>query len=360
MTDSTFDAQADAMAERVFEAMLGAMDTFVMHIGHRLGYYQSLAKEGPATSAELAARTETHERYAREWLEHQTIGGVLEVDDPAKPASERRYTLPAAHADVLVDRDSVRYSTPFMHVLAAVGPMLPALADAYRTGGGVSWEQFGDLIREGQAEANRPLFLSMMPDMLAGVDDIGAMLRGGGRVADVGCGYGWSSIGLAAAFPNVQVDGFDLDTPSIEAARKHASEAGVADRVRFHDVDAGDEGIAGDYDLAIACECVHDMPDPVSVLATMRRLTGPDGTVVVMDEGVAEEFGKVGDPIERAMYGYSALVCLPDGLSTPGSVGTGTVMRPSVLKGYARQAGFRDVEVLPIEHDVFRFYRLVS
>ncbi|MEX0755556.1 MAG: class I SAM-dependent methyltransferase [Actinomycetota bacterium] len=360
MATGTYDEQADAMAERVFEATLGMMDTLVLHIGDQLGYYRSLADDGPATSAELASRTGTQERYAREWLEHQTIAGIVEVDDVAAAAGDRRYTLPPAHAEVLCDRTSLRYSASLPLEIAAVGLQVPALLDAYRDGGGISWDRYGDLIREGQADTNRPLFMESMPSMLESVEDIGNILRRGGRVADIGCGFGWSSIGLAAAFDGVTVDGFDLDTPSVEAARRYAAEAGVADRVRFHDVDAGDGGIDGDYDLAIACECVHDMPDPVSALATMNRLTAPDGTVVVMDERVAEEFGNIGDPLERMMYGFSTLVCLPDGLSTPGSVGTGTVMRPSVLRGYAKQAGFRDVEILPIEHDVFRFYRLVA
>ena len=153
------------------------------------------------------------------------------------------------------------------------------------------------------------------------------------------------------------MDGYDLDAPSIEAARRNAVEAGVADRVRFH---AGRRGrrVTGRYDLVIAFECIHDLPDPVSVLAAMRRLAGPDGVVLVMDERVAETFTAPGDEVEQLMYGYSLMCCLPDGMAHARSVGTGTVMRPDTLRRYAAAAGFAGVEVLADRDDFFRFYRL--
>ena len=132
----------------------------------------------------------------------------------------------------------------------------------------------------------------------------------------------------------------------------------MADRVRFSVTDAAT--VDGAYDVVTAFECVHDLPDPVSVLAAMRRLAGPDGIVLVVDERVAEQFTAPGDDVERLMYGYSLTCCLPDGLSTRPSVGTGTVMRPATLEGYAREAGFAGAETLPINNDFFRFYRLVA
>jgi SAM-dependent methyltransferase len=172
---------------------------------------------------------------------------------------------------------------------------------------------------------------------------------------------GWSSIGIARAYPQVEVDGFDLDVPSVEAARRNAEEAGVADRVRFEVADVGAlTDTAARYALVAAFECVHDLPDPAAVLAAMRRMVRPDGTVLVVDERVAERFTAPGDDVERLMYGYSLTCCLPDGRSTRPSVGTGTVMRPATLEGYAREAGFSGVEALPIDNDFFRFYRLVA
>jgi SAM-dependent methyltransferase len=176
-------------------------------------------------------------------------------------------------------------------------------------------------------------------------------------VADVGCGLGWSSIGIALAYPDAAVDGFDVDGPSIEAARRNAHEAGVDDRVRFHVADAA--SVDGPTcDAVFAFECVHGLPDPVGVLAAMRRLAGDRGTVVVMDERVAERFTAPGDDVERLMHGYSLLCCPADGMAHGPSVATGTVMRPSTPRRYAAEAGFGDVEVLPIADDFFRFYRL--
>jgi SAM-dependent methyltransferase len=248
---------------------------------------------------------------------------------------------------------------PLARMVAGVGQRLDALTGAYRSGGGVPWADFGPDVRESQAAANRPLFLGALPrEYLPSVPEIDAVLRRGGRVADVGCGFGWSAIGLALAHPEVTVDGFDPDGPSVEAARRNAAEAGVADRVRFRSTDAA--LVDGEYDLVAAFECIHDMPDPVSVLAAMRRLAGADGVVLVVDERVAERFTAPGDEVEQLMYGWSITCCLPDGLAHPGSVGTGTVMRPDTLRGYARAAGFADVDVLPVEDGFFRFYRLVS
>ena len=123
-------------------------------------------------------------------------------------------------------------------------------------------------------------------------------------------------------------------------------------------VDAGGLDAEGEYDLVTAFECVHDLPDPVAVLGAMRRLVRPGGTVLEMDDRVAETFTAPGDEIERLMYGYSLTCCLTDSMSSRPSVATGTVMRPATLEGYARAAGFAGIEVLPVDHDFFRFYRL--
>jgi ubiquinone/menaquinone biosynthesis C-methylase UbiE len=172
----------------------------------------------------------------------------------------------------------------------------------------------------------------------------------------VACGEGWSTIAIANAYPQARVIGVDLDAPSIEAARRHATEAGVADRVEFRHADAAT--LEEQADVAIIIEAVHDMSDPVAVLAGVRRNLRPGGVLLVVDERVAEEFTAPGDDVERFMYGWSITTCLPDGRSRPPSVATGTVMRPSTLRRYATDAGFTRVDVLPIENDFFRFYRL--
>jgi SAM-dependent methyltransferase len=180
------------------------------------------------------------------------------------------------------------------------------------------------------------------------------------RVADIGCGSGWSSIAIAQGYPNAIVDGLDIDEASIRSAKNNAANAGVADRVSFQVRDAADPELAGTYDFACAFECIHDMANPVASLSAMRRLVDDGGTVLIADERVADVFGAPGDEIERLMYGFSVLHCLPVGMAEEPSVGTGTVMRTDIFRDYATQAGFSSVEVLPIDNVFWRFYRLTA
>ncbi|MBD8079692.1 class I SAM-dependent methyltransferase [Cellulosimicrobium arenosum] len=361
----------DAFATRLFDAALGAFDVLAVHVGDRLGWYRALADGGPLTSTALAEATGTHERYAREWLEQQAATGILVAQDsgaapaldadPQDVARERLYALPAAHAEVLTDASSLAYTAPLARMIAAVGPQLPHLLDAYRTGGGVSWDQLGDDARQAQADINRPWFEHELGPTLRRLPAAeSALSRPGARALDVGCGFGWSTLAIARAFPDAVVQGVDLDGPSVEAARAAAAAAGLADRVTFHHGDASELDATDPFDAAFAFECVHDMPRPVAVLDAVRRSVRPRGLVVVMDEAVGEEFTAPADDVDRVMYGYSLFVCLPDGLSSQPSVGTGTVLRPATLRRYALDAGFSGLEVLPVEDfSFFRFYRLV-
>jgi SAM-dependent methyltransferase len=357
--ERTSQDAVEAFADRVFNAVLGAQEVQATALGLRLGWYEALASGGPMTSVQLAERTGTAERYAREWLEHQAACGYVEVDEPAAEPTARRFSLPPAQAEVLTDVDSLAFVAPLAKITAALGTHLDDIADAYRSGGGVSWSTFGAEAMHAQAAANRPLFLHVLgPEYLRSIPSVDRALRAGGRVADVGCGAGWSSIGVALAYPEARIDGYDLDEPSIAEARANAAEAGLGDRVRFHLADAATTDQAGAYDLVMALECIHDLPYPVDVLGAMRRLVRDDGTVLVMDERVAETFTPDAPPVERLMYGYSLMCCLPDGMAHDHSAGTGTVMRPATLRSYARAAGFDDVATLPIENDFFRFYDL--
>jgi 2-polyprenyl-3-methyl-5-hydroxy-6-metoxy-1,4-benzoquinol methylase len=349
---------ADALVERIFEASLATFDIFAIYVGDRLGYYSALCDDGPMTSQQLADIAGTHERYTREWLEHQAVSGIITADPHGDGPVV--FSVPSGHAEALTHELSLSYIAPLARMISVAGFKLPDIVEAHRTGGGVSWDAFGDEMRESQGDMNRPAFTNLLTqEWFAGVPDLDAKLTAGARVADIGCGFGWTSIALAAGYQKATVDGFDLDGPSIDAARTHAEDANVADRALFHQVDAGDPIVAGDYDVVAAFECIHDMPDPVSALRTMRRLVADDGIVVVMDERVGDSFDPDADEVEQLMYGFSNFICLPDGLSSEGSVGTGTVMRPNTLRRYAQEAGFTDIEVLPIEADSWRFYRLV-
>lgn len=359
-TIETRDVEAvEEFVGRVFESVLGALDTWSIYLGDKLGLYDSLAG-GPLTRDELVSETGANWRYVTEWLEHQVTAGILEVDDPKANAADRVFSLPAPHREVLCDRDSLNFLTPFVRLVTSGGIQLPALVEAYRSGGGVSWEQFGADMRTGQAEMNRPWFInSLGSDWFPNAPEIHDRLsRKDARVADIGCGEGWSTIAIAKAYPDLTIDGYDIDEASMVAAREHALAEGVSDRVRFHHVDGSTVDSTGEYDVVTMFECVHDMPQPVGVLETARRMAKDDGHVVVMDEAVGDAFGDRDDEVERLMYGFSLFVCLPDGMSHEDSVGTGTVMRPSKLEEYARAAGFDGISVLPIENDLWRFYQL--
>ncbi len=361
MATEVEETQRDALAERLFGAALGAYELLTVHLGDRLGYYRALAEGGEVTSAELAAATGTDERYAREWLEQQAVAAILEVDDAEAAPDERLFRLPAGHAEVLVDRDSLAHLTPMARYGVSFAQTLPAIEDAFRTGGGVSWEDFGALGREAQGDVNRPVFANLLgSEWLPSVEDVHQRLLADppARVADVACGAGWSSIAIARAYPKVSVDGLDLDEESVVLARRNVAETEVADRVTVQARDAGDPELAGSYQLVTVFEAVHDMSRPVEVLRSLRGLVAEDGAVIVMDERVADAFTAPGDEIERIMYTYSVLCCLPVGRAEQPSAATGTVMRADTLRRYATEAGFAEVEVLPIEHDVFRFYRL--
>jgi ubiquinone/menaquinone biosynthesis C-methylase UbiE len=178
------------------------------------------------------------------------------------------------------------------------------------------------------------------------------------RIADVACGEGRSTIAIARGYPKVRVDGIDVDAASIEAARRHLADSELDDRVAFHRRDAADEELNGNYDLVYIHEALHDMSYPVEVLAACRSLLTAGGSVIVGDERVPDEFDPPGDEIERFYYGFSILHCLPVGMVGEAAAGTGTVMRSATVRAYAEQAGFSGFEVLAIDNDFYRFYRL--
>lgn len=354
----------DALVGHLFQEMLGVLEYFHIYLGDRLGLYAALHRLGPATCQELAHATGLAERYVREWLEQQAVCGLLDVTDAdgGSDASTRHYRLPAEHAEVLLARDSLNYCAPFPRMAVGVATQLAAVERAFHDGGGVPYSDYGADVREGIADANRVFFLNLLgTQWFPAIPDVHARLQADppARVADMGCGCGWSSIALARAYPKAQVDGFDVDAPSIAAAQAHAVREGVAGRVRFAPHDAADPALHGHYDLVLAFECLHDMARPIDALRVMRALAADGGTVIIADERVAETFTAPSDDVERYMYGFSALHCLPVGMVEAPSAQTGTVIRPDTVRRYATQAGFRTVEILPVEFDFWRFYRLV-
>ena len=359
--ESEIAVERDALIDRLLQGTFGVWDIYAVYLGHRLGLYTALADAGPATSVTLAESLGLSERYVREWLEQQTNAGILRVEEAELGPTERRYALPPAHAEVLTETESLNYMAPLAQIVVGAVTPIQAVLDAFKTGRGVPYEDYGADLRLGQAGMNRNLFLYQLgADYLPAMPDVHARLLADppGRIADIGCGLGWSAIGLAQTYPNARVDGFDLDQASVVEAMANVRAAGLQDRVQIHLKDAADPDLAGRYDLVTAFECVHDMSDPVGALRTMRRLAGDSGTVLIMDERVGETFTPNGGDVERFMYGFSVLHCLPVGMADQPSAGTGTVMRPPTLRRYAAEAGFHDVEILPVENYFFNFYRL--
>lgn len=364
ITTTELDAtKVEELSGRLFMAGLEALELLNMELGLRLGLYAALAEQGPLTTRGLADAAGVAERYAREWLEQQAVTGIVEVDDAGKDASARVYSLPVEHSHVLLDIDSPANTSPVAAFVAEAGRMLPAVIEAFRTGGGVPYADYA--IHDLQAAFTRPVFVNELAHgWLAALPDLYPRLVAGEalRVAEIGCGEGIAAITIARAFPQVTVVGFDLDDASVAAARRNATEAGVADRVRFELWDAS-RGAASSpepppFDLVLAIEMLHDVPNPVSILATMRGLCADGGAVLVADERVADVFTAPGDEMERFMYAASVLHCLPVGMVEEGSAATGTVIRSSIVQDYAAKAGFAKTEVLDVEHPQFRLYRL--
>jgi 2-polyprenyl-3-methyl-5-hydroxy-6-metoxy-1,4-benzoquinol methylase len=359
-TEADISAAVGAFAERLVMAAIGSFELATIELGMRLGLFEALAA-GPATPPELAERAGIDSRYAREWLEQQATAGIVAIDaDPIEGDGDHRvFSMPVAAQACLLDPDSLAHVAP-LATFAVAGPgVLPELVSAYRDGKGISFGGYGEWIRRAQEAANRPQYTNLLvSEWLPAMPDVVARLeQGGARVADLGCGCGWSSIALARGFEGITVDGYDSDAASIDDARANAAAAGLAGRIAFV---AGDAATAdGHYDLVCCFEALHDMAHPVQALTTMRQLAGTDGTVFVVDERAADALtANDPDPIQRLFYAASVIHCLPVGRSEDGSAATGTVLRTALLERYAEEAGFSAVEVLPIVHDMFRFYRL--
>jgi 2-polyprenyl-3-methyl-5-hydroxy-6-metoxy-1,4-benzoquinol methylase len=349
-------AKLDGFCERLFGEIVASMSVLNLYLGHRLGLFRALQDGGPATPAELAARTDCAERYVREWLECLHVGDYLEHD-----AASGRFRLPEEHAVALLDRDSPSYAAAFFCFIPSFARVIEPLMEAFRTGSGVPYAAYGTDTLEGIGGGNRPMYLhDYVARWLPTMPDIDRRLRAGGRVAEVGCGTGWSSISLALGIPTVRIDALDVDEASIAEARRNAVESGVADRITFHRAAVEEAGLGGPYDLVTAFECLHDMPYPVTALRGMREWLAPGGAVLIADEAVEDTLEGNRNFLGRLNYNFSVLHCLPQAMVFPGAAGTGTVIRPSILRRYAEEAGFSRVDVLPIENPLWRFYRLTS
>lgn len=351
----------DEFAGRLFQSAINAGEIMSVYLGCVLGFYKILGAGNGLSPKQLASKAGTDERYTREWLEQQAVAGILEVDNMKANENERKYSMPAGHAEVLLDEDSVNYMAALPQTVVSILGPLDKVIRAFKTGKGVPYRIYGESAVEGQADMNRSMYLNLLgPDWMPKIPDVHKRLLSDppARVADMGCGAGWSCIALAKAYPKVFVNGFDLDGDSIALAKENAKKEGLEDRVKFYRRNASDPKLSGQYDLVTAFETIHDMAQPVEALRNMRKMLVKGGSVIVMDEKVQETFTAPGDEIERFMYVASIFFCLPTSRETTPSAATGTAMRPATLKKYAESAGLRGFRILPIDHMFWRFYQL--
>ena len=332
---------------RIREASVGVLDLISIQLGRRLGLYAALAA-GEVTAPELADRTGLNTRMVREWLEQQAVTGFAELVSTEGEPDQWRYRLPAATREAFTDPDSLSFAAPMADEVLRVPGRIGDLEEAFRTGTGMHqpyrWV-------EGRPDGTRSMFLKLLgSEWLPAVPELHERLSSAppARIADIGVGSGWSSIAMARSYPDVMVDGYDLDELAIGYAQEHARDAGLVTKF----------DTSGRYDLVTIFEALHDLSQPVAVLAQLRATLAEGGIVLVADERVPDQIVAPGAVLDRAHYGWSLLNCLPAAMTDPDSAETGAVMRIDTLRRYAAGAGYSAVDVLPIEHDEWRLYRL--
>jgi 2-polyprenyl-3-methyl-5-hydroxy-6-metoxy-1,4-benzoquinol methylase len=318
--------------------MGAAISGLMLHLGDRLGLYKALAGAGPITSATLAQRTGTTERYVREWLGNQAAGGYV-VYNPA----EATYELPAEQAMVVANEDSPVFLGGAFEAIASCYADHDAFVDAFRTGAGVGWHQHDHRLFTGTVRLFRPGYAAYLVDAwLPALDGVVDKLRSGASVADIGCGLGASTIIMAQAFERSTFAGFDLHEPSIAGARQAAAQAGVAGRARF-EVAAAKEFAGEGYDLVCLFDTLHDMGDPVGCARHIREALAPDGTLLLVEPNAGEALEQNLNPVGRMFYGMSTVICTPGSLAQEVGRGLGAQAGEGRLTDVLREAGFTSV-----------------
>jgi ubiquinone/menaquinone biosynthesis C-methylase UbiE len=302
-------------------------------VGHRLGLYRALA-QGPATPEQLAERTGCHLRYLTEWLRGQAAGGYVTYD----PVTYE-FSLTEEQAFCLADPNGPNAAAAFLIALGYLRAE-PRITDAFRTGEGVPWDEHDEDVFVGCDAFYRPGYVaSLVPEWIPALDGVEAKLRAGGRVADVGCGLGSSSVLIAQAYPRTTVVGSDYHAESIELARKKAAEAGVSDRVEF-EVGTAQTFTGTNHDLVTMFDCLHDMGDPLGAAERVREALAPDGTWLLVEPYAADKIEENFNPVGRLYYNGSTFLCVPNALSQPGGYALGAQAGEAAIRQVVTDAGF--------------------
>jgi SAM-dependent methyltransferase len=337
-TEMSTGVDTDKLMQFVFRAVdeVGAtLNAALVVMGDKLGYYRDLAAHGPSTPAELAERTGTAEPYAREWLNAQAAGSYVTYD----PITGR-YTLPPEQAVALTVEDSPAFLPGFFQIALGTVHDTGHILEAARSGAGYGWHEHDTDVHVGCERFFRPSYnANLVESWLPALDGVVEKLRRGARVADVGCGHGASTVLMAQAFPASTFVGFDYHEASVRTARARAAAAGVADRVRFEAAPA--QGFpGGDYELVTMFDCLHDMGDPVGAARHVRRALAEDGTWMVVEPMAGDHVEDNLNPVGRAYYGFSTLLCTPSSLSQDVGLALGTQAGPARIRDVATAGGF--------------------
>jgi SAM-dependent methyltransferase len=325
------------LINRMFGDIGAAMGIALVLLGDKFGFYKALAAVGPMTSAELASKTGTVERYVREWAAAQAAAGYINYD-----AASGRFSISPEQALVLADENGPAFFPAMYEVAAAAVLDEPKVANAFRNGGGVGWHEHDPLLFHGTERFFRPGYaMHLVSEWIPALVGVREKLERGARVADVGCGHGVSVILMAKAFPKSQFFGFDYHQPSIDRAREIARQEGVADRVTFERAKAKD--YPGTYDLVAFFDCLHDMGDPVGTAAHVKSTLAEDGTWMVVEPFGNDRLEDNLNPVGRVFYAASTMICVPGSLSQEVGLGLGTQAGESRLREVITAGGFSKV-----------------
>ncbi len=322
------------------DEVAAALNCALVVMGDELGYYRALAEQGPMTGSQLASHTQTGEAYAREWLNAQAAGRYVEYDPETAT-----YTLPREHAIALTDESSPVFLPGFFQIAHGTVRDAPEIIEAARRGDGLGWHEHNSDVHNGTERFFRPGYnANLVSGWLPALEGVTEKLERGGKIADLGCGHGASSVLMAQAFPKATVVGSDYHAQSIETARKRAVEAGVADRLEF-EVAAANAYTGSGYDLVTTFDALHDMGDPIGAARHVYETLADDGTWMIVEPAAGDHVEDNLNPIGRTYYGFSTLLCTPSSLAQEVGLALGTQAGPARIRDVTTSAGFRSFRI---------------
>ncbi|MGH9728391.1 MAG: methyltransferase domain-containing protein [Candidatus Acidiferrales bacterium] len=340
------------MAFRVIGDTGGAFTVALGYIGDRLGLFKAMAGAGPLNSAELAKKTQLNERYVREWLRAMVASEYVDYD----PATEK-YSMTEEQAFVLANEDSPLFVGGVFHFSAPSIRNVDRIAEAFKKGGGIPYNEIGDEIPHAIERLFRPGYLNFLAkDWLGAVPGLVARLEKGASIADLGCGRGQSSVAMGKGYPKSKVLGIDYHEPSIESARKLAAKQGLTN-VEFLQAGAHEIPKGRKFDLICSFDCIHDMVDPKATLQAIRSALADDGVYVWSEPNASAHAHENRNPVGKMFHAISPLHCMTVSLAYNGA-GLGTVIGEEGARALAKEAGFSRFEKLPIQHPLNQFFAL--